>query len=100
MSDTTQKNRLLAISTPLGEDFLLINKLTAIEEISSLFLFEVELLHDEGNERDFEPTFIDPKTILGQAVAIDVAQRDGTTRTLSGMVNHFIMRRLFLTFGF
>jgi len=93
MSETTQENRLLKISTPLGEDFLLLNRLSAIEEISSLFSFDVELLHDEGEERDFTPTFIDVKSILGQAVAIDITQRDGTTRTLSGIVNHFSQRQ-------
>jgi len=89
MSETTQENRLLKISTPLGEDFLLLNRLSATEEISSLYSFDVELLHDEGTERGFAPTVVDAKNILGQAVAIEIFQRDGTTRTLSGMVNHF-----------
>ena len=93
MSETTQQDRLMAISTPLGEDFLLINRLWATEEISSLFSIEVELLHDEGEERDYEPTFIDVKSILGQEVAINIYQRDGTTRTLSGIVNHFSQRQ-------
>ena len=93
MSDTTQENRLLKITTPLGEDFLLINRLSATEEISSLFSFDVELLHDEGEERTFDPTFIDVKSILGQAVSIDIYQRDGTTRALSGIVNHFSQRQ-------
>ncbi|MGI8545002.1 MAG: hypothetical protein ACR2MD_16200, partial [Aridibacter sp.] len=81
MSDTTQENRLLKITTPLGEDFLLLNRLSATEEISSLFSYDVELLHDEGDERTFDPTFIDVKSILGQSVAIEISQRDGTTRT-------------------
>lgn len=85
---TTQRNRLMSISTPLGEDFLLINRLTAREEISSLFLFEVEVLHEE-TEAGYETTTVDVKSILGQAVAIEISQRDGTIRTLSGIVNHF-----------
>ncbi|HLM59834.1 MAG TPA: type VI secretion system tip protein TssI/VgrG, partial [Pyrinomonadaceae bacterium] len=89
MSATTQENRLLKITTPLGEDFLLLNRLSATEEISSLFSFEVELLHDEGDERGFVPTVVEAKSILGQEVSIDIYQRDGTTRTLSGIVNHF-----------
>lgn len=93
MSETTQHDRLLAISTPLGDDFLLLNRLWATEEISALFSIQVELLHDEGDERDFEPTFIDVKTILGQEVAVAIRQRDGTTRTLSGIVNHFSQRQ-------
>lgn len=88
MSNITQRNRLLSISTPLEEDFLLINRLSAREEVSSLFSFEIELLHEE-KEPGYEPTVIDPEHLLGQAVAIDINQRDGTTRTLSGIVNHF-----------
>ncbi len=85
---TTQQNRLLSISTPLGEDFLLINRLTATEEISSLFSFEVELLHAE-EQPGFEATAADEKAILGQGVTIQINQRDRTQRSLSGMVNHF-----------
>ncbi len=88
MSDTTQQNRLLSISTPLGEDFLLINRLTATEEISALFEYEVELLHEE-DAPGFEATTIDAKKLLGQAVAIEINQRDGTKRLLSGMITHF-----------
>ena len=85
---TTQRNRLLSISTPLGEDFLLINRLTATEEISTLFEYEVELLHEEESP-GYEATAVDAKRILGQAVAIEIIQRDGTKRMMSGMVNHF-----------
>jgi type VI secretion system secreted protein VgrG len=35
------------------------------------------------------PTVVEAKSILGQEVSIDIYQRDGTTRTLSGIVNHF-----------
>lgn len=85
---TTQKNRLLSITTPLGEDFLLINRLTAREEISSLFAFEVELVHAE-EQPGYEATAVDEKAILGQGVTIEINQRDRTKRSLSGMVNHF-----------
>jgi type VI secretion system secreted protein VgrG len=90
MSDkATQDNRLLSITTPLGKDYLLLNRLTATEEISALFSFEVELLYDHGKIRGYDPQPIDPKLILGQAVAMDIRPPDGTTRTLSGIVNHF-----------
>ncbi len=88
MTDTTQENRLLKITTPLGEDFLLLNRLTATEEISSLFSFEVELLHEE-DVPGYEATVVDVKKLLGQEVSIDIYQRDKTTRTLSGIVSHF-----------
>lgn len=72
----------------MGKDFLLINRLRAVEEISSLHAFEVELLHEE-KEAGFEPTVIDPDSLLGQAAVIEIYQRDGNTRILNGMVNHF-----------
>ncbi len=88
MSDTTQDGRLLSISTPLGKDFLLLNRLTATEEISGLFSVEVELLHEE-NKAGKKPTMVDVKSILGQAVTIGFTHRDATARTLSGIVNRF-----------
>ncbi|MDQ6787627.1 MAG: type VI secretion system tip protein VgrG [Acidobacteriota bacterium] len=85
---TTQRDRLMSIATPLGENFLLINRITATEGLSSLFSFEVELLHEE-NEEGIKPTSVDATAILGKAVTVSISQRDGTTRALSGMVNRF-----------
>lgn len=86
---TTQDNRLLKITTPLGKDYLLINKLSAEEKISELFSFEVELLHEEENTDGYEPTVIDINSLLGQNVSIEVKQREGTTRHFSGIINRF-----------
>ena len=87
-SVTTQDKRLLSISTPLGKDFLLINRFTANEGLSSLFSFEAELLHEE-NDPGFTPTPVDVKSILGKAVTVSIEQRDKTKRTFTGIVNHF-----------
>ena len=88
MTTSTQQDRLLSITTPLGEDFLLLNRVVLTEEISRLFSADVELLHDE-NEAGYTPTDIDVTTILGKMVTISISHRDGTERTLSGMVNSF-----------
>jgi type VI secretion system secreted protein VgrG len=85
---TTQQDRMMSISTPLGDDYLLINKLSATEALSELFKFDVELLHEE-TEAGHEPTIVDIQEILGQNVAVTVAQRDGTTRIFNGIVKHF-----------
>ncbi|NNF00656.1 MAG: type VI secretion system tip protein VgrG [Pyrinomonadaceae bacterium] len=85
---TTQENRSLSIATPLGKDFLLLNEFFATEGISELFSCEVELLHEE-DEAGHKPTDIDVTSILGQAVTISITQSDGTSRTLSGIVNSF-----------
>jgi len=87
-SVTTQDDRLLSITTPLGKDFLLINRFTANEGISSLFSYEAELLHEE-NDPGFTPTPVDVKSILGKAVTVSIEQRDKTKRTFTGIVNHF-----------
>lgn len=85
---TTQQNRLISIATPLGEDFLLLNRVSMTEEISELFSCEVELLHEE-TEDSYEATDFDVTSILGKGVTVSIAQRDGTARTLSGIVNTF-----------
>ncbi len=84
----TQDNRLLAIYTPLGKDFLLINSFSLAEGISRLFKLEVDLLHEE-NEVGFEPTIVDPASIVGQGVTLKIDQRDGTVREVSGIVSRF-----------
>src|SRR5262245_35901286 len=88
MPTTTQDERLLAIFTPLGKDYLLLNQFTATEGISQLFSIEAELLHEE-DEATFEPTVIDPKSLIGQGVTITVTAPDGSGRDFSGMINRF-----------
>ncbi len=84
----TQANRLMSISTPLGEDVLLINKLRATEGISELFKFEIEMLHEES-EAGAEPTIVDIRKILGESVAVSVIARDGVSRNFCGIVSNF-----------
>lgn len=88
MSNTTQNDRLMQITTPLAYDFLLISRISATEGLSRLFSIEVELLHEEENP-GFEPTVVDATKMLGQGVTITVDQRDGTKRNLNGIVNQF-----------
>lgn len=78
----------MAIYTPLGKDYFLINKFEADEGLSHLFKFEVELLHEEL-EADALPTPVDPATIIGKAVTVAIDQRDGTLREFTGIVNRF-----------
>ena len=85
---TTQDNRLLSITTPLGKDYLLLNSFNAEEGLSQLFTIEAELLREEA-EAGFTPTVIDPKSLLGKGVTITVESTEGTIREFSGMVNRF-----------
>jgi len=85
---TTQDGRLLAINTPLGKDFLLLNKIKGTEGLSELYSFNVDLLHEE-NDLGYEPTVVDPKLLIGQGVHITIDQRDGTLREITGIVSEF-----------
>lgn len=96
---TTQDKRLLKITTPLGKDFLLLNKLTANEALSKLFSFEVELLHDE-DAAGYEPTIVDPQRIVGKSVSIDLEQRDQTKRQFNGIVSQFSQGTRHVRFSF
>ena len=88
---TTQDNRVLAIGTPLGKDFLLLQKISGTERISKLYQFEVELLHEE-DEVSFASTMVDPRSLIGHGVTVTVTQIDGTVRELTGIVNRFSQR--------
>ncbi len=85
---TTQDNRLLAIYTPLGKDYLLLQKVAVTESLSELFQIEVDLLHEE-DEIGYQPTYIDPAAIIGKGVTVKIEQRDGTKREFSGIINRF-----------
>src|SRR4028119_570101 len=84
----TQDGRIMQIATPLGKDFLLINKFSASEGLSELFRFDVELLHDEESDGD-TPTLVDVKNILGQRVGITVTQANQLKRHFNGIVSAF-----------
>ena len=84
----TQDGRLLAIHTPLGKDFLLLQQFSVSEGLSKLFNIQVELLHEES-EASYVQTVVAPNTIIGKGVTIKILQNDGTTREFCGIVNRF-----------
>ncbi len=85
---TTQKGRLLYLTSPLGEDYLLINKVTGTEGLSQLYRYELEVLHEE-NEESYRPTPIDPKSILGKPLNVMSHQDDGGERFFNGLCVEF-----------
>jgi type VI secretion system secreted protein VgrG len=85
---TTQDGRLMSIATPLGKDYLLINRFTTTEGLSQLFSIDIELLHEETTV-SFSPTVVDPSSLIGHSVTIFLSAADGSTREFSGMVNKF-----------
>ena len=77
----SQEGRLITLTTPLGEDVLLLAGFSGHEAISRLFSFHLDLLTEHGP--------IDFTQIIGKNVTISVAQSDNTLRYFNGMVNQF-----------
>ena len=77
----TQANRLISLTTPLGEDKLLLAGFSGHEAISRLFNFHCDLLTEKGP--------VDFTQIIGKNVTISVAQPDDTHRYFNGMVSQF-----------
>ena len=85
---TTQEGRLLKLTTPLADDFLLIKRIRADEGISQLFRYDLEMLHEEEDLGE-EPTLVDPQQLLGQKMTVAVRQADGAERFFNGICVDF-----------
>ncbi len=79
----TQASQYLSITTPLGEDKLLIRSMHGEERISGLFHFFVEAV-SEDKALDFS-------AIVGKSATVKMALADGsTTRYINGIVGRFV----------
>ena len=79
----TQKSRMLAIGTVLGEDVLLIKTFTMTEHLGRLFQMEAELRSD-NREIKFED-------IVGTAATVRLELPDGKgTRYFNGHISRFV----------
>jgi type VI secretion system secreted protein VgrG len=76
-----QAGRLISLTTPLGEDKLLLTGFTGHEAISRLFQFHLTTLSED--------TDIDFTQIIGQTITINVVQSDDSHRQFHGIVSHF-----------
>src|SRR6266850_464774 len=76
-----QTERQIAISTPLGEDALLLRSFTGYEAISQLFRFDLDLLS--------EKPAISFDSIVGKTVTLNAVLADGSERYWSGYVSRF-----------
>jgi type VI secretion system secreted protein VgrG len=77
----SQSARPLAITTPLGEDVLLLNSIAGSEELSTPFHYDLELQSEEDT--------IDPVAIVGRNVTVRVEAAEGHTRFINGYVSEF-----------
>ncbi len=82
MATITQKYRLVAVATPLGEDVLVFGRMTARERLGRLFQFDLELFSE-----DCDLKF---KDVLGQpmVVRLELPGERGT-RHFHGFVTDF-----------
>src|SRR4051812_4867336 len=81
MSTYTQQDRLLVVSTPLGEDALLLAGFDGEEALSQLFSYHLKLLSVQSD--------IEAKDIVGKNVTIGIRRADGEYRYLNGFVKTF-----------
>ena len=71
----TQANRPMSLSTPLGDDVLLLVKLTYAEELGRPFEMRLEMQSIDGE--------IDFNKILGQSVTVTIQMPDNSSRYLN-----------------
>src|SRR5580658_85793 len=82
MPTYTQTDRPLIVTTPLGQDVLLLTGFHGHEGISQLFSFELEMLAERGAEIHFDK-------ILGQSVTVELRLFNGDKRYFNGLVKRF-----------
>jgi type VI secretion system secreted protein VgrG len=78
----TQANRPMRLSTPLGEDVLLLQNLTYKEEMGRPFEMTLEMQSTDGK--------VDFSKILGKSATVSIYLPDGGTRYLNGIVRDFV----------
>jgi type VI secretion system secreted protein VgrG len=76
---TVEGNRYLYLTTPLGEDKLLLSGFTGEEGLNKLFQFELELLADNATSVDFEK-------LIGQKVSFGIQGTRQIARDMHGIV--------------
>lgn len=81
----TQRDRLISISTTLGEDAFLLAGFSGEEGISCSFNFELSLL----SERHSIPL----QTLLGSNATVSMTLADGSKRYLNGIISSFSQGR-------
>ncbi len=76
----TQEDRPIAVTTPLGKDFLLLESFSGSEQLSRPFQYDLSLLAKEDDTVSFDK-------LLGKAVTVTVRGEDGkAARHINGIV--------------
>jgi type VI secretion system secreted protein VgrG len=77
----TQTHRLVAVKSPLGENVLVLRRMTANEELGRLFEYELDLLSENANLKLAE--------VLGKPMTVSLERLDGGERYFNGYVSRF-----------
>jgi type VI secretion system secreted protein VgrG len=77
----SQTNRLLTVSTPLGDNVLLLTAFAGREAMSRLFCYQLELFSEEQA--------IDPTQIVGKSVTWRIERMPTGSRFFNGFVSRF-----------
>ncbi|MBP86828.1 MAG: type VI secretion system tip protein VgrG [Planctomycetaceae bacterium] len=78
----TQQERTLKLSTPLGEDVLLLTGFTGKEEVSRLFRFQLDMISDDAG--------IQAADIVGKDVTFSIEMKEGGPRFFHGFVSQLM----------
>jgi len=76
-----QQERTLSVSTPLGEDVLLLRSMSAREQLGTLFEYDLELISEDLN--------ISYADLLGRPATVKLRRFDDQERFFNGIVNSF-----------
>ncbi len=74
----TQIHRIASVTTTLGEDVLLLYRMSGSEQFSQLFSYELELLSEKNT--------INLKDLLGTSMTVKLELADGGHRNFNGLV--------------
>ena len=82
MARYTQDDRLLKVTTPLGDDVLLLDHLSGNEAVSVPFRFDLRCFSEQPD--------LHLKAMMAQGVTVEMGTFDGTPRYFHGHVTSFV----------
>ncbi len=71
-------DRIASVTTPLGENVLMLYRMTGTEQLSQLFEYDLELLSEKND--------VDLKKLLGGTMTVKMTLADDTHRSFHGLV--------------
>ncbi|HEX6534362.1 MAG TPA: type VI secretion system tip protein TssI/VgrG [Gemmatimonadaceae bacterium] len=82
MSDLTQDNRPIAVSTTAGKDVLLLEGFSGAEGVSTPFSFRLRMVSENAS--------LSADALLHTPAAVTVRRADGTHRIIHGIISRFV----------